>query len=182
MSDQCVSGVFGSLVWVLMTVSGNSNADAQGDYSLSLGKGYRFVRCNSVETVIEDSSGAIVFSPMDYQGIGPITHYCFTDNLLILKTAGREIRNSAVFEKPDFDKTYYFSIPSMGKVSGPFSKSDVERHLNLESVDVLPWKKPRITLPFVLGGGVLGIMVLGIAFLFVVAKRKRIGAPRSNGN
>ena len=139
---------------------------AQGDYSFFIGAGYRFVRCNAVDTVIEDSTGSVVFSPMNYSGIGPITYYSFNDGMLVLKNAGREIRNSNVYEKPDFSQTFYFTI-SGGEVSGPFSKVAAVEKLNIDSLDNLEWRRPRPLAPLVIVVGILVIGLGGICLIYV---------------
>lgn len=158
---------------LLVLMSINSVCRAQGDYSLSLGKGYRFVRCNPVDTVVEDSSGRIVFSPMDYQGIGPITHYSFIDGTLVIQTAGREIRNSDFYEKPDFGKTYYFAILISSKASGPFSRTELEEQFSIQSIRELDWKRPRRMTPFVFGVGLFAIFAFAIVLASVIVMQQR---------
>ena len=59
-----------------------------GDYSYSIGR-YEYVRCNGMETLICDSSGSIVFSPLDFAETGPVFRYAYTPKHLVLNTYSR---------------------------------------------------------------------------------------------
>jgi len=155
-----------SFLAILLFAFSSQECVGQGDYSFNIGGGYRFVSCNAVETVITDPSESIVFNPRDFQGIGPITRYSFYDGMLILKTAGREIRNSNVYEKPDFSQTFYFTISS-GEVSGPFSKTAAVENLNIDSLEDLEWRRPRPLAPVVIAVGILVIGLGGICLIYV---------------
>ena len=96
-------------------------ATAQGVNSFHIAGSYEFVRCNSVETVITAAGGSIIFSPLDYDGIGPIRAYADDSGYLILRTVGRENRPEAL-EGPIENQTWYFTIDrSTDIVEGPFS-------------------------------------------------------------
>lgn len=113
-------------------------AYGQGDYSHSIGGGYEFVRCNSVETVVCDTSSNVVFTPKHYVGVGPILKYAHSNGYLLLFTAGREIREAGRFESADFSKRYCFAI-SRSVVDGPFLENEFEIFLEREKIKDVRW-------------------------------------------
>jgi len=141
--------------FVLSVFLSTSICVAQSDYELSLGNGFRMVRCNPVETVVEDYSGAIVFSPMDYEGVGPITHYANNEGVLILRTAGREIINSAVYEKPLFDIEFFFVVRGSGKISGPLTGLSDAADFDGLRISSLEWKRTRRLSPVLVSIAIL---------------------------
>jgi len=96
----------------------------QSDFEQSIDSSYDFVSCNSVDTVIAEKSGEVVFSPLDFPKVGPIELLAKEENLLFIKTCGRKRRYpgqvNSNSEMPDFSREYYFVIDQSRRVRGPF--------------------------------------------------------------
>ena len=147
---------------------------AQGDYRFSVNGRYDFVRCNSVETVIARKAGGIVFSPLDYSGIGPVRFFAENDRYLFLKTVGRKRysdRPENDFEGADSTKQFLFILDqSSEQVVGPLSVSEFEDRTS-QQVSDLDWKRPRPIWPlFIRGLATIGLLVLICASAFVLRK------------
>ena len=155
-----------TLIFILICLLPRT-ATAQGDYSFHIAGSYEFVRCNSVETVITAAGGSIIFSPLDYEGIGPIRAYADDSGYLILRTVGRENRPVA-FERPIENQTWYFTIDRSTDIAeGPFSPEIFAADARFSSN--LAWSSSRHPLGHVYLAiiAVIGLVGLALATAFV---------------
>ena len=111
-----------------------------GDYSYSIGP-YEYVRCNGMETLICDSLGSIVFSPLDFPETGPVFRYAYTPQHLVLNTYSRAKTNDdGLLAKVDRKNHKIFLVDlSDDSVTGPHT---IEALSQLSSVphESLRWK------------------------------------------
>ncbi len=109
--------------------------------------GFEFVRCNSVDTVVcPPGSSTVIFSPYDFDGVGPIREFATTNKYVFLRNAGRKTRNLFAgdeFQEVDASRHYYFII-STGDYSkiGPLTQAEFTNHQVVRSTGSLNWKSP----------------------------------------
>ena len=171
------------------------------DYELDIGDGYKIYRNNSYDVSVGDNGG-IIFSPYDYNKVGPIWNYSTTNNYIFLKTIGLTGRLQNNDSIPHFDlgtENYFIVDKSNNDVIGPLTRSELISNKYFRSSKALEWrhpKNPNILLPlfwdiiFVVISipllvykfpfEAIGVLVCLVAIVFVVMKiykhvRFRIG-------
>ena len=158
------TGVLSLLQSLLLFAMLSNSLFAQGDYSMSLDEKYDFVRCNAIETLITTKSSQILFSPEDFELVGPVTHFSSGTSYMLLKNCGRK----RLFSEPtktaevrDHSKTFFFAVRKLDDfLLGPMTDAEFSDFLNQQKLDNPKWIRP-ITIQ--------GRLLISIFFLFVLA-------------
>jgi hypothetical protein len=132
-----------------------------------------------VETTISRKAGGVVFSPLDYPGIGPVRFFAENQKYLFLRTVGRKRhsdRPEVNFESADPTREFFFILDqSDEQVLGPLSASEFETRIT-QLVSDLNWKRPRPFWPVLVLGLVAVTFVVFIsvsAFVLTRVKQKQ---------
>ena len=121
---------------------------ALADFDMTIGGGYGYVHCNSMDTVITKAySSTVIFSPRDYAGVGPIKAYSSTQSYIFLRTTGRKNRSlfdGDTFENVDNAKTFYFVIDKADdSTAGPLTKTEFDGSDAVINAGQIAWQTPR---------------------------------------
>ena len=143
MNSSCRLAIF-----VLLTFFISNAATVSADYNMSIGDGYGYAHCNPIETGIYDvDSNAVVFSPYDFAGVGPIKAYAVTSTHIFLRNVGRKNRSlfaDDMFQSVDETRTFYFIISKADDSTiGPLTKHQFDANAVVLDTRQIVWRTPR---------------------------------------
>ncbi len=145
----------------ILTLLLSSNTLVLGDFEYQIDRCYKLVSCNAMDTCICTHNDTVVFSPMSYQGIGPVQYYAQTVDHLLLQTIGRETKPDNRYEHPIETEVWYFAIDiSNDSVEGPLSQSDFDNDPRFNGN--LSWKSAAHPLRYLFLATLLLVLFLAV--------------------
>ena len=148
----CFSMLKTILTFVLLLLCpGSTLAQGWADFEFSIDRNFRFVRCNSLQTIITNN-GRIIFDPTDYPSVGPINKYSNHSSHIFIKNLGRRPRNAIpgdTFEEIDESVTCFFIIDKKSvTVSGPLTQLQFDSDPAVKTIGDVRWRHPYNPLGF----------------------------------
>jgi len=146
-------------------------ASGWNDFTLDIGDGYYVFKASSMDVCIGKTGGPLILSPGYYDGVGPVTGYITTPELILTKNLGRKPRNlfeGDKHEEVDPSREYFFVITKgTDKVQGPFSEEEFGKRPEVTNLGPLDWQtptNPNFWLPLL---GVLMFIAVAIPILAI---------------